>query len=66
MLLNDEVEIITPSEQFTSKVIEILDEKGQNLEVANTNAKVYLKLDREPEDYEVALARTTGVKEYVY
>ena len=66
VLLNDEVEIITPSEQFTSKVIEILDEKGQNLEVANTNAKVYLKLDREPEDYEVALARTTGVKEYVY
>ena len=66
VLLNDEVEIITPSEQFTSKVIEILDEKGQNLEVANTNAKVYLKLDREPEDYEVALARTTGGKEYVY
>ena len=66
VLLNDEVEIITPSEQFTSKVIEILDEKGQNLEVANTNAKVYLKLDREPEYYEVALARTTGVKEYVY
>ncbi len=66
LLLNDEVEIITPSEQFIAKVLDILDEKGQNLEVANTNAEVYIKLDKEPQDYEVALARTIGVKENVY
>ncbi len=66
VLLNDEVEIITPSEQFIAKVLDILDEKGQNLEVANTNAEVYIKLDKEPQDYEVALARTIGVKENVY
>ena len=65
VLLNDEVEIITPKEQFVTKVIEILDEKGNQLEVANTNADVYLKLSSEPEDYEVALARTIGVKEHV-
>lgn len=66
VLLNDEVEIITPSEKFITKVVEILDEKGQNLEVANTNADVYLKLEKEPQEYDVALARTIGVKENVY
>ena len=65
VLLNDEVEIITPKEQFKAKILEILDEKGQNLEVANTNTEIYLKLDNEPVDYEVALGRTVGVKENV-
>lgn len=65
ILLNDEVEIITPSEQFTTKIVEILDEKGQSLDLGNTNADVYLKLEHEPADYEVALARTIGVKENV-
>ena len=65
VLLNYEVEIITPKEQFKAKILEILDEKGQNLEVANTNTEVYLKLDNEPVDYEVALGRTVGVKENV-
>ena len=65
ILLNDEVEIITPSEQFVTRVVEIIDEKGENLDLANTNADVYLKLEVEPKDYEVALARTIGVKEHV-
>lgn len=63
--LNDEVEIITPDEQFITKVVEIVDEKGENLDLANTNADVYLNLSVEPKDYEVALARTIGVKEHV-
>lgn len=63
--LGDEVEIITPKEQFVSKIEEIFDEKGNNLELANTNADVYLRLSEEPEDYAVALARTIGVKEHV-
>ena len=66
VLLGDEVEIITPSEQFTTKVIEIIDEKGLNLDVANTNAEVYLKLSNEPKDYKYALARTIGIKNNVY
>jgi len=63
--LNDEVEVITPDERFLTKVVEIIDEKGESLDLANTNADVYLKLSVEPKDYEVALARTVGVKEHV-
>lgn len=65
VLLGDEVEIISPTEQFTAKVVEILDDKDFNLDVANTNAEVYMKFDREPVDYKYALARTVGIKEYV-
>jgi putative protease len=65
VLLNDEVEIITPSEQFIAKIVEIIDEKGESQDLANTNADVYLRFDRSPVDYEVALARTIGVKEHV-
>lgn len=65
VLLNDEVEIISPTEQFTAKVIEILDDKDFNLDVANTNAEVYMKFDREPQDFKYALARTVGIKDYV-
>jgi len=65
VLLNDEVEIITPTEQIRTKIIEILDEKGEHIDLANTNADVYLKFDCEVVDYDVALARTIGVKEHV-
>ena len=65
ILLGDEVEIITPKEQFIAKVEEILNEKGDNLDVANTNSNVYLKLSQNPQEYKVALARTIGVKEHV-
>jgi putative protease len=65
ILLNDEVEIITPHEQFKTKVIEIFDINGVNMNLANTNAEVYLKLEVEPKEYEIALARTIGVKENV-
>lgn len=65
VLLGDEVEIITPKEQFVTKITEIRNEKGEIMELANTNADVYLKFDQEPVDYSVALARTIGVKEHV-
>lgn len=65
VLKGDEVEIITPKEKFAAKIVEILNDKGDNLDVANTNADVYLKLDKEPIDYKIALARTIGVKEHV-
>ncbi len=66
VLLNDEVEVITPTEQFTTKIIEIIDDKGLNQEVANTNAEVYIKLSESPKDYKYALARTIGIKNNVY
>lgn len=65
ILLGDEVEIITPKEQFIARVEAILNDKGDNLDVANTNSDVYLKLSQAPQDYKVALARTIGVKEHV-
>lgn len=65
VLKGEEVEIITPKEKFVAKIVEILNDKGDNLDVANTNADVYLKLDKEPIDYKIALARTIGVKEHV-
>lgn len=65
VLLNDEVEIITPTEQFTTKVVEIKTEEGETLELGNTNADIYVKLEQAPIDYKYALARTVGVKEYV-
>lgn len=65
ILLNDEVEIITPDEQFTARVIGITNETGEQQPLGNTNDDVYLKFDREPVNYKYALARTIGVKEHV-
>ena len=62
MLPDDEIEIITPEEQFTSKVLEIQDDKGFTLDVGNTNAEVYIKFSNAPKDYKYAMARTIGVK----
>ena len=62
MLPGDEIEIITPEEQFTSKVLEIQDDKGFTLDVGNTNAEVYMKFSNAPKDYKYAMARTIGVK----
>ncbi|MBO6181096.1 U32 family peptidase [bacterium] len=63
ILPNDEVEIITPTEQFVSKILGIYDENGLELDVGNTNAEVYIKFEKEPQSYEYAIARTVGIKE---
>lgn len=62
MLIGDEVEIITPDEQFRTKLLAVKDENGIDLGLANTNDDVYLKFDKTPKDYKYALARTVGVK----
>lgn len=59
--LNDEIEIITPSEQFTTKIVEIKDKDGINTELANTNDELFLRFSIEPKDYKYALARTLTV-----
>lgn len=63
ILQNDEVEIITPTEQFVTKILGIYDENGLELDVGNTNAEIYIKLEQEPQSYKYAMARTIGIKE---
>ncbi len=65
MLLNDEIEIITPHEQFKSKVVSIKNELGEEVELANTNDDIYIKFSQNPIDYKYAIARTIGVKQHV-
>ena len=62
MHVNDEVEIITPKEQFRAVVESIKNEDGEDLEVGNTNDDVYIKFSKAPEDYRYAIARTVGIK----
>lgn len=59
--LNDEIEIITPDEQFTTKVIEIKEKDGIETELANTNDECFLRFSIEPKDCKYALARTLTV-----
>lgn len=66
MLKGDEVEIITPNEKFKAKVELILDEEGDEIQVANTNADVWIKFSQSPINYKYAMARTIGVKNHVY
>lgn len=62
-LKNQEIEIITPKEQFITKVLEIKSNKtGEELEVANTNDELWIKLEHSPENYKYALARTKEIK----
>src|SRR5574344_1345433 len=61
ILLNDEVEVITPEEQFTTHVIEIKDKDGCGCEVANTNDEIFIKLEKNPVDFKFALIRTPGI-----
>ena len=62
MLLGDEVEIITPDEQFVAKVEGIKDSDGEDLDLGNTNADVYIKFSQSPKDTKYALVRTVGIK----
>ncbi len=62
MLLGDEVEIITPDEQFTVTVEGIKNEEGEDLSLGNTNDDVYVKFSQSPKDPKYALVRTIGVK----
>lgn len=66
MLVGDEVEIITPDEQFIAKVEAIKNDEGEYLPLGNTNDDVYVKFSQSPKDPHYALVRTVGVKEHVY
>lgn len=63
ILLNDKIEVITPTECFETTVNKIynltLDEEK---EVGNTNDEIFVELSTEPQNYKYALARTIGIK----
>lgn len=61
ILLNDEVEILTPSEQFLTKVVAIKDKNNLEIDVANTNDELFVKFEASPQNYKYALARTPSV-----
>lgn len=62
-LKNQEIEIITPNEQYYTKPLEIISVKtGEELEVANTNDELLIKFERSPEIYKYAIARTKEIK----
>lgn len=65
MYLNDEIEIITPQEQFKTKILAIKNNKDEEVDIANTNDEIYMRFSQNPNEYEYAIARTIGVKEYV-
>ena len=59
---NEDIEIISPEEKFVTQVTEIKNMKGEELELANTNDELLIKLTNAPKDAEFALARTVGIK----
>ena len=62
MLVGDEVEIITPDEQFTATVEAVKNADGEELSLGNTNDDVYIKFSQSPKDTKYALVRTIGIK----
>ena len=59
---NEDIEIISPKEKFITQVTEIKNTKDEELEIANTNDELWVKLTKAPQDYKYALARTVGIK----
>lgn len=59
---NEDIEVISPSEKFITQVTEIKNLKGEELELANTNDELWVKLTKAPVEYHYALARTVGIK----
>ena len=59
---NEDIEVISPTEKFVTQVTEIKNTKGEELELANTNDELLVKLTKAPEDVKFALARTVGIK----
>ncbi len=61
---NTDIEIISPTEQFTAQALEMKDEDGEIKEYANTNDDLWVKFSHPINDYKYALARTVGIKNY--
>lgn len=68
ILLNDEIEIITPNFATLARVVKIEHDKKGEVDVANTNDEINLTLDCDSEEWkkeaDFALIRTKGMKEF--
>lgn len=60
--LNDEAEVITPNEQFLTKIERITDDFDVEYDCANTNDELWFKLSSSPENDKYALIRTKEIK----
>ena len=62
--INTDIEIISPTERFTTQALEIKNAEGELLDFANTNDELWVKFANPINDYKYAIARTTGIKVY--
>ena len=60
--LNDEIEIITPNEQFKCNILEIRNGDFDEIPIGNTNDEIFVRFSKSPENWQFALARTIGIK----
>ena len=60
--LNDEIEIITPNEQFKCNILEIRNGDFDEIPIGNTNDEIFVRFSKSPENWQYALARTIGIK----
>ena len=59
---NEDIEVISPNEKFITQITDIKNSKYEELDLANTNDELWVKLTKAPVDYKYALARTVGIK----
>jgi putative protease len=61
--VGDDVEIITPQELFTTKVLKVIDFNSQEeKDFSNTNDTSWIMFEKNPQDIKYALVRTIGIK----
>ena len=62
--INTDIEVISPSERFTTQAVEIKNKDGEQLEFANTNDELWVRFNQPINDYKYAIVRTVGIKVY--
>lgn len=61
--VGDQIEILTPDEMFTTKVLKVTDyNTKEEKEFSNTNDTSLIEFERVPNDIKYALGRTVGIK----
>lgn len=60
--INEDIEVISPSERFTTQAVEMKTQDGEAKEFANTNDELWVKFANDIDDYKYALVRTVGIK----
>lgn len=60
--INEDIEVISPSERFTTQAVEMKSQDGEAKEFANTNDELWVKFANDIDDYKYALVRTVGIK----